>query len=76
MGKDVSVLESVEILNKIKYKNLTRVAKKRLGCKRDQKNVLVRITLRHLSKTLTRADANKMYNVIYKKVNHGSKGYC
>ncbi|MBN2015310.1 hypothetical protein JW766_00565 [Candidatus Dojkabacteria bacterium] len=76
LGKQEDILESVKVLDEIEYRDLPKVAKDRLGCSDDQKNVLVRITLRHLSKTLTKADANKMYTAIYTKVNYGSRGYC
>ncbi|MDD3646878.1 MAG: hypothetical protein PHS44_00035 [Candidatus Dojkabacteria bacterium] len=75
LGSKVEMLESIEILSQTTYKNLPREAAERLGCHNDQKNILVRITLRHLSKTLTKKDANAVYDQIYKEVNKGSGGY-
>ncbi|MES2971276.1 MAG: hypothetical protein V4702_03085 [Patescibacteria group bacterium] len=49
--------------------------KERLGCKPNQKNILVRITLRHLEKTLTKKQANDIYDHIYGKINYGTGGY-
>ena len=75
LGDRVGVLESVEILSETHYKDLPEKIQERLGCKPNQKNVLVRITLRHLEKSLTNAQANDIYMAIYDKINHGSGGY-
>ncbi len=75
LGDEVDVLESVEVLSETNYEDLPKVAKEKLGIKKEQKNVLVRVTLRHLEKTLTKADANRLYTQIYAQVNHGSGGY-
>ncbi len=75
ISKDIESLESVELLSETEYPQLNEIAKKKLGIKKDQKNVLVRITLRNLNRTLTAEEANKIYRVIYKKVNYGNSGY-
>ncbi|HMS23845.1 MAG TPA: hypothetical protein PKB09_03490 [Candidatus Saccharibacteria bacterium] len=75
LGDEVDVLESVEVLSETTCADLPEVAKEKLGIKNGQKNVLVRVTLRHLEKTLTKGDANRLYDRIYEKVNHGSGGY-
>lgn len=72
---DVSSLEEVVLLSETAYKDLPEAAREKLGIKRDQKNVLVRITLRDLNKTLTKEEANQIYEKIYKQVNKGSAGY-
>lgn len=76
LGDAVEVLESVEVLAETKYKDLPQKIRLRLGIDSSQKNVLVRVTLRHLEKTLTKAEANQLYNLIYNKVNHGTAGYA
>ena len=75
LGEQVAVLESIKVVEEIKYEDLEKVAKERLGCSKNQKNVLVRITLRHLDKTLTKDEANKIYSEVYDQVNYGEKGY-
>lgn len=75
LEKDLHVLESVEIIGKINYEDLPDVAIQRLRCEKNQKNVLVRISLCHLSKTLTKTEANGIYTKIYEKVNYGKNGY-
>ena len=75
MGKNVSILESVTVLSETQVTDLPETVKHKLGCLDNQKNILVRITLRHLSKTLTNDEANELYNTIYAKVNKGTGGY-
>jgi phenylalanyl-tRNA synthetase alpha chain len=65
----------VELLSETAYTDLPSEVVKRLGCEPDQKNVLMRITLRHLEKTLTKDEANALYRRIYAEVNYGDGGY-
>lgn len=75
MGDQVGILESVEILNETPRQDLPSLIRERLGISSSQKNILVRISLRHLERTLTKKQANGVYEEIYSKVNHGSAGY-
>lgn len=75
LGSDLDLLESIEILSETKYHDLPDSAKQKLGIKHHQKNVLVRITLRSLEKSITNNYANKVYDQVYSKVNYGESGY-
>ena len=75
LGDYVDALESVEILSETTYKNLADTVKERLGITKSQKNVLVRITLRHLDRTITNQEADDIYKSVYKRINHGTGGY-
>lgn len=75
IGKDIESLESVELLSETDYPTLNSIAREKLGIKLNQKNVLVRITLRNLNRTLTKEEANEIYERIYRKVNYGKGGY-
>ena len=75
LGDKADALESVEILDETVYGDLPEMAVSRLGCSRQQKNVLVRVTLRHLERSITNDEANQIYNHVYKEVNRGSGGY-
>lgn len=75
LGDRVKVLESVEILSETAYSQLPDIARERLGCQPRQKNILVRITLRDLERTITNQEANEIYEQIYAKINYGSGGY-
>jgi phenylalanyl-tRNA synthetase alpha chain len=75
MDQDIDALEEVEILNETSYRDLPHIARQKLGIKPGQKNVLVRITLRHLDRSLTNDEANNIYDRIYNKINQGTRGY-
>jgi phenylalanyl-tRNA synthetase alpha chain len=75
LGDKVDTLESVETLSETQYAELPEIAKKRLGCDNLQKNVLVRITLRHLERSITNDEANQIYESVYTQINKGSGGY-
>ena len=75
MGIDDAALEEVEILSETSYDDLPDIARQKLGIRADQKNVLVRITLRHLENSLTSQQANDIYNCVYPQINKGSGGY-
>jgi len=69
------LLESVVVLSETSREELPAKVQERLGILNDQKNVLVRITLRHLERTIENKEANQIYSKIYAKINHGSGGY-
>lgn len=75
LGDNMNILESVEVLSETPADELPDVVLERLGCSPDQKNILVRITLRHLEKSLTNKQANDIYDEIYGKINYGTGGY-
>ncbi|MEI6581922.1 MAG: hypothetical protein WCN86_03555 [bacterium] len=75
LGNKLDSLESVEILSETSYEVLPDKVRSRLGINPNQKNVLVRITLRHLEKSLTHSEANIIYKQIYSKINKGTGGY-
>lgn len=75
LGDKENILESAEILSETSYKSLPPKIRERLGIAKDQKNILVRITLRHLERSLENKEANGIYDDIYNKINYGSGGY-
>ncbi len=75
LGGKREALESVEVLSETPYAQLPEKIRERLGCQPFQKNVLVRITLRHLEHSITNKEANRMYEQMYKKINKGTGGY-
>ena len=75
MNDDIDALEEVDVLAEAIYDNLPAKVRSKLGIRKGQKNVLVRVTLRHLERSLTKAEANQIYNMVYAKINHGDSGY-
>ncbi len=70
-----SLIESIKVISETNYVDLPKIAIDRLGMKERQKNILLRITLRNLTKTITNEDANVIYMEIYEKIHKGSSGY-
>jgi phenylalanyl-tRNA synthetase alpha chain len=54
------------------YADLPAAAVERMGMTPGQKNVLVRIVLRHLDRTLTDAEANALRDRIYAALHRGA----
>lgn len=75
LGDKLDTLESVELVSQTTYDNLPQKVRERLGCQSGQKNVLVRIVLRHLEHSITNNEANDIYASIYTTINKGTGGY-
>jgi len=69
------LIENVSIVSRTNFNDLPPVARERLGASEGQDNVLVKITLRHPDVTLTKAEANSLYDGAYPKLHRGDRGY-
>ena len=74
LGDRVDILEAVTIVSETSYTDLPPVARQRLGMNEAQKNVLVRLDLRPLDRTLTDAEANALRDDVYEAIHEGSTG--
>lgn len=72
LGERVEALESVEVLSETPYDALPPQARERIGIRPGQKNVLVRIVIRDLVRTLTSAEANALRDAVYASLHEGS----
>jgi phenylalanyl-tRNA synthetase alpha chain len=72
LGGDAACVESVEVLQETPCAALPGQALARLGARADQKNVLARIVLRHLDKTLSDHEANAMRDRIHAALHQGT----
>jgi len=73
LGADADCVEDVTILSATDYADLPRAAAGRLGARPGQRNLLVRIVLRHLDRTLTDADANALRDRVYAAIHQGTR---
>ena len=71
LGDDADVLESVEVLSRTPHEELPDAARTRLGTREGQVNLLLRIVLRPIDRTLTADQANVIRNAIYQAVHEG-----
>ncbi|GAB4585407.1 PheS-related mystery ligase SrmL [Nocardia sp. IFM 10818] len=72
LGPDADYVESVEILTQTACSQLPPQALERLGARPDQKNVLLAVVLRDLTRTLTDHEANELRDRIYAAVHRGA----
>jgi phenylalanyl-tRNA synthetase alpha chain len=72
LGQDASSVEAVEVLSETALEALPAAAAQRLGIKPGQKNVLLRVVIRDLDRTLTSAEANALRDRIYAAIHGGS----
>jgi phenylalanyl-tRNA synthetase alpha chain len=73
LGGDASRVEEVRVLSSAAYRELPASAISRLGAKPGQKNLLVRVVLRDLEKTLTNSSANDLRDRIYRALHQGTE---
>lgn len=75
-GMGSELIEEVIIIERTPFDNLHPNAIKRLGAKKEQDNVLVRIILRHPDRTLLKEEAAALYRAAYPLIHMGDElGY-
>ncbi len=72
LGPRADVVESVEVVSETPYAALPPIAAARLGMAPGQKNVLLRIVLRALDRTLTHDECNELRDRIYGALHRGT----
>ena len=50
-------------------------AREPLGMSADQHNLPIRVTLRSLDGSISKADANRIYDLVYAELHEGTAGY-
>lgn len=72
LGARSDLVESLQVLSETPYAALPGPARSRLGIGPGQLNLLVRVTLRALDRTLTDAEANQIRDEIYAALHTGT----
>jgi phenylalanyl-tRNA synthetase alpha chain len=70
--KAAAGLEEISVVSETSYAQLSVGARRRLGIEPHQKNVLLRLVIRDLERTLTSREANELRDVIYDVLHEGS----
>jgi phenylalanyl-tRNA synthetase alpha chain len=73
LGADADAVEEIAILSSTACEDLPEAAAERLGAGPGQRNLLVRVVLRHLDRTLTNDEANSLRDRIYAAIHQGSR---
>jgi phenylalanyl-tRNA synthetase alpha chain len=71
LGERVESLEAVEVLSETPGAELPAIARERIGLRAGQKNVLVRVVIRDLARTLTSEEANALRDEVYAAIHEG-----
>jgi phenylalanyl-tRNA synthetase alpha chain len=66
-------VEAVEVRTETRYADLPAAARERMGMRPGQKNVLLRIVVRDLVRTLTAVEANELRDRIYAALHEGGR---
>lgn len=72
LGADAEAVETVEVLSETPGDRLPPAAVERLGLLPGQRNVLLRVVLRPVDRTLTDAEANALRDRVYAAVHEGT----
>lgn len=72
LGPHAADVEAIDLLSETWPAALPAPARERLGMRPGQKNVLVRITLRAVERTLTDAEANRLRDEVYAALHEGA----
>ena len=74
LGERADSVESVEVLAETPIDELPPQAVERIGIRPGHKNVLVRVVLRHPTRTLTAREANELRDEVYAAIHEGAAG--
>jgi phenylalanyl-tRNA synthetase alpha chain len=72
LGADANAVEEVAVISRTGYDELPSPARTRLGISPGQRNLLVRVVLRDLERTLTDMEANTLRDRIYMALHRGT----
>lgn len=72
VGHDVEAVEAVEIISRTPAEELPPKPAARLGIAPGQSNLLVRLVLRHPTRTLGAEEANRLRDEVYAAIHEGS----
>jgi phenylalanyl-tRNA synthetase alpha chain len=73
LGPDADAVEDVTILSSTACADLPEAAVARLGARPEQRNLLVRVVLRRLDRTITDDEANELRDRIYAGLHAGDR---
>jgi len=72
LGEQAAAVESVAVVSETPYDALPAAARARIGLQPGQHNLLVRVVLRDLERTLTAVEANELRDRIYGALHRGA----
>lgn len=73
LGGDAELIESLTVLDETPHGELPEGAQRRMGSEPHQKNVLLRLVIRHPTRSIARAEANALRNQVYTHLHEGTQ---
>lgn len=73
LGQDAEAIEDVTILSSTLCSDLPEAAVARLGARPDQHNLLIRVVMRRLDRSITDSEANELRDRIYAGLHAGDR---
>lgn len=73
VGDEVDWIESLDWVSETPYSEMPASAIERMGMRHGQKNVLLRVTLRHPARSLVTSEGNRLRNQIYAAIHQGER---
>jgi phenylalanyl-tRNA synthetase alpha chain len=71
-ARTAAAVEEISVVSETSYAELSTAARRRLGIDARQKNVLLRLVIRDLERTLTSHEANELRDRVYDALHEGS----
>lgn len=75
LGERSGWVENVELIQASNYAAVPEKARERLGMSLGQHNLLIRVTLRSLEGSVSKEEANRVYDLLYSELHEGTAGY-
>jgi phenylalanyl-tRNA synthetase alpha chain len=75
LGERGGWVENVELIQASDYAAVPEKARERLGMSPGQQNLLIRVTLRSLDSSISKEEANRIYDLVYSELHEGTAGY-
>lgn len=75
LGERADWVEDVELKGQSTFEETPEEARLRLGMEPGQVNLLIRVTLRSLDRSISRDEANLVYDELYTALHEGTAGY-
>jgi phenylalanyl-tRNA synthetase beta subunit len=75
LGERSGWVENVELIQASNYAAVPEKARERLGMSLGQNNLLIGVTLRSLEGSVSKEEANRVYDLLYSELHEGTAGY-
>ena len=75
LGERGRWVEAVELIQASDYASVPEKARERLGMSPCHWNLLIRVTLRSVDGSISKEDANRVYDLVYAELHEGTAGY-